>query len=395
MWYDKYVGTYKSSKVRKGKNMNQVRIAIIGIGGMGKKYAKIIDRGIIRGMTLAAVTCRSEENAVWAKENLNNQTKVYQDTNQLFEESDQFDAVLIVTPHKTHPEFAIRAFEHKKHVFCDKPASISIDQAERMNHAAKVSNMKYAMMFHQRLYKKYERVKELIESKELGDIKRVLLENTKYYRTSYYHKSSNWRSSWNHEGGGVLINQGQHMLDIWQWLFGMPKSLCAKICYGKYNDFLVDDEATIYMQYENQMSAVFFITTGEAASEERLEIIGTKGKLLLIDNHLKIWRYETDSEEYAKTAKAFSTEELKIDIKEEEFEVQVDPYEEMLQNFADVILKGESLIAPGVEGSNALALANAAYLSSWKQETVSLPIQAKLYEEQLKQKMEEESKKFH
>lgn len=375
--------------------MNQIRIAIIGIGGMGKKYAKIIDCGMIRGMTLAAVSCRSKENAIWAKENLNGQTKVYQDTNQLFEESDQFDAVLIVTPHKTHPEFAIRAFEHKKHVFCDKPASISIYQAERMNHAAQVSSMKYAMMFHQRLYKKYDRVKELIDCKELGEIKRVFLENTKYFRTSYYHKSSSWRSSWSHEGGGVLINQGQHLLDIWQWLFGMPKSLCAKICYGKYNDFLVDDEATIYMQYENQMSAVFFITTGEAASEERLEIVGTKGKLLLTDNHLKIIKYKTDATEYARTAKAFSTEELEIEILEEEFEAQADPYKEMLQNFADAILKQESLIAPGEEGSNALTLANAAYLSSWKQDTVSIPIQAELYEEQLKQKMEEESKNFH
>lgn len=375
--------------------MNQVRIAIIGIGGMGKSYAKIIDSGRIEGMTLAAVTCRSEENAIWAKENLNSQTKVYQDTNQLFLESEQFDAVLIVTPHKTHPEFAIRAFEYKKHVFCDKPAGISLYQAEGMNRAAKASHMKYAMMFHQRLYKKYERVKELIDSNALGDIRRVLLENSKYYRTSFYHKSSSWRSSWNHEGGGVLINQGQHILDIWQWLFGMPESLHAEICYGKYNDFMVDDEATIYMKYKNQMSAVFFITTGEAACEERLEIVGTKGRALLIDNHLEISKYEIDLEEYAKTATITNADDLKIHIIAEDFEPQIDPYQPMLQNFADAILKEQNLVVTGEEGSNALTLANASYLSSWTQKSVSLPIQAELYEEQLKQKMVEESKFLH
>lgn len=375
--------------------MNQVGIAVIGIGEMGKKYAKIIDDGIIRGMTLAAVTCRSKENAKWAKENLNSQPKVYQDTDELFEESERFDAVLIVTPHKTHPKFAIQAFEHKKHVFCDKPASISIYQSQIMNEAAFASHMKYAMMFHQRLYKKYVRVKELIERKELGTIRRVMLENSQYYRTSYYHKSSSWRSSWNHEGGGVLINQGQHILDIWQWLFGMPETLHAEIFFGKYNDFMVDDEATIYMKYKNQMSAVFFITTGEAVSEERLEIVGTKGKLLLEDNHLKIFKYEKDLEEYAKTATVTNSDDLKIDIIEEDFEEVPEPYIEMLQNFAYAVLKEEKLVAPGEEGSNSLAIANAAYLSAWNHETVSFPIQADIYEEQLNQKMEVESKILH
>lgn len=375
--------------------MNQLRIAIIGIGGMGKTYAKIINEGKVRGMTLAAVTCRSKENVLWAKENLDSQTKVYQDTELLFKDTDLFDAVLIVTPHKTHPEFAIRAFEYKKHVFCDKPAGISFYQSQRMSQAAKDSNRKYAMMFHQRLFDKYTRVKEIIDSNRLGDIRRVMLENSRYYRTNFYHKSSSWRSSWNHEGGGVLINQGQHLLDIWQWLFGMPKSLRADICYGKYNDFLVDDEATIYMQYENQMTAVFFITTGEPVNEERLEIIGTKGKLLLINNHLTIYTYEKEIDEYSKTALVTNADELKISRMEEEFEDQANPYEPMLQNFADALLEDAKLIAPGEDGENSLTLANAAYLSSWIQETITLPIDPMLYEEKLKEKMMEESQILH
>ncbi|MFA9377535.1 MAG: Gfo/Idh/MocA family protein [Lachnotalea sp.] len=372
--------------------MKQVRIAVIGIGGMGKKYAQLINDGFVNNMTLTAVSCRSDANAKWAKDNLASQTKIFQDSDELFEQSELFDAVLIVTPHKTHPALATQAFEHKKHVFCDKPAGVSLQQSQIMNDAAKVSGMKYAMMFHQRLFQKHLRLKELLKQQELGEIKRIMLENSKYYRTQYYHESGSWRSSWNGEGGGALINQGQHILDIWQWLFGMPSSINANISFGKYNDFMVDDEATIYMQYPNHVSAVFILTTGEAVCEERLEIIGNKGKLLLENNHLKIWKYEKDSQEYSKTATVTDERELKVELTEEDFEPVLDPYQAMLQNFTDAILKGTKLVAPGEDGSNTLEIANAAYLSAWNNKAIQIPIDAKEYEEQLMSKMQEENK---
>lgn len=371
--------------------MNQVRMAVIGIGGMGKKYAKIIDKGLVTGMSLTAVSCRSDENVKWANENLGKEIKVIRDTDDLFEQLDLFDAVLIVTPHKTHPKLAIQAFEHKKHVFCDKPAGASLLQAQLMNEAAKLSGMKYAMMFHQRLLEKHIRLKELLEQNELGDIKRVMLENSRYYRTKYYHDSGSWRSSWNGEGGGVLINQGQHILDIWLWLFGMPETVSANIAFGKYNDIKVEDEATIYMQYPNNMSAVFVISTGEPTCEERLEIIGTKGKLLLEDNHLKIWKYEKNIDEYSKSATVTDERDLEIKLIEEEFESMHAPYVEMLQNFADAILEDATLVVAGEEGSKTLEIANASYLSAWNNKVIQIPIDASEYEKQLTSKMEEEN----
>jgi predicted dehydrogenase len=365
-------------------------MAIIGIGGMGKKYATIIDKGLVGNMTLAAVTCRSDENVKWAEENLSKETKIIRDSDKLYDQSDLFDAVLIVTPHKTHPRLAIQAFEHGKHVFCDKPAGVSLLQSQFMNEAAKASGKKYAMMFHQRLFEKHIRIKEILDNKEIGDIRRVMLENSTYYRTKYYHKSGNWRSSWNGEGGGVLINQGQHILDIWLWLFGMPETVSANIGFGKYNDFKVEDEATIYMQYPNDMSAVFMITTGEPVREERLEIVGTKGKLLLEDNHLKIWRFEEDIKDYSDTAVVTDAKDLKIDLIEEELEAKPAPYREMLQNFADSILKDEKLVVTGEEGSNTLEITNAAYLSAWNNKTIQLPIDSREYEMQLEIKMKEE-----
>ena len=368
-----------------------MRFALIGTGSMGKKYGVMLNSGMVKNATLTAVVCRSEENRSWAEETLKSTVRIYADTEELFNNPQEYDAVLIVTPHKTHPELAIRSFELEKHVFCDKPAGVSVLQARKMNEAAIQSGKLYGMMFHQRLYKKYIRLKEIIDSNQLGEITRVMLVNSRYYRTSHYHKSGSWRSSWNGEGGGALINQGQHIIDIWQWLFGMPESVYANIPFGKYNDFAVDDEATIMMKYPNKMSAVFVLTTGEVGWEERLEIIGTCGSILLEDDTLTITRYSKDSVEYGKTATVNSRENLTCETVSEQFEKQAEPYAEMFENFA-AAQKEDDLVAPGNAGFLALQITNAAYLSAWKNETISLPVDEKEYELELKKQIEQELK---
>ena len=286
-------------------------MAVIGIGTMGKKYAKMIQEGRISGMCLGAVCCRSHESSQWAKAELGGELPVFQDTEKLFDASELFDACLIVTPHKLHPEVIIQAFDKGKHIFCDKPIGVSMGQCLKIRQKAEEKDLVFAMMYHQRMYPKYERIHELLESGTLGQIRRILMENSRYYRTWHYHKSGSWRSSWRGEGGGALLNQGQHLLDIWQWLFGMPESLYALIPYGKYNDFSVDDEATIVMKYPDKKTAVFILTTGEGTWTERLEIVGSKGTLLLEDSHLTLHQYDRDLEEYKRTASCNSREELK------------------------------------------------------------------------------------
>lgn len=371
--------------------MERVRIALIGAGSMGRKYANMIDGNREGLLALTAICCRNQQAKQWARENLSENVVICESVEAMYEEvADRFDAVLIVTPHKTHPQLAVQAFEHGKHVFCDKPSGISLLQCSRMNEAAVVSGKKFAMMFHQRLYPKYNRIKEIMDSGGLGTVKRVLLENSRYFRTSFYHQSGDWRSSWNGEGGGALINQGQHILDIWQWLFGMPKSVYAMIPFGKYNDFLVDDEATILMEYPDQMTASFILTTGEGTWTEKLEIVGTKGKLLLDNDTLHFWKYSEDTAVYGQRAQCNAREELKEEYRTEEFEAQEEPYPAMFQNFAEAVLKDQPLIAPGTEGIRALEITNAAYLSAWLGKKIALPMSAELYEQELGKRMDEE-----
>ena len=370
--------------------MDKLRIALIGVGVMGKKYAEMIVGGEVNNMVLSAVVARRENMQEWANSLINTdglKPEVYADTEELFANSDVYDAVLIVTPHKTHAELAKRAFELGKHVMCDKPAGATIGEAAQMTEAAKQSGLIYAMMFHQRRYPKYEKIKNILESGEIGTLNRIMLVNSRYFRTQYYHQSGSWRSSWNGEGGGALINQGAHILDIWQWLFGMPQKIYADIPFGKYNDFKVDDEATVHMRYPNNITAVFMLTTGEAVWEERLEIIGSKGKLLLEDDTLHIWRYSEDSLEYMKNAQVNSRDNLELTKEIIEFGKAEEPYVEMLENFAQAVFENDAsiLTAPGENAINQIMLTNAAYYSAWKGQAVTLPLDEKAYSEALKQ----------
>ena len=366
--------------------MKTVRCAVIGIGSMGKKYAQMIGDGKIEGLGLSAVCCRSRENADWAESNLPRTVKILRSEDELYENSQIFDAAIIVTPHKLHPPMAIRAFNAGKHVMCDKPAGTTVTDAKAINEAASRTDKVYAMMCHQRTYAQYIKIKELLDERSIGHITRIMLENSGFFRTRYYHKSGSWRSSWKGEGGGALINQGYHLLDMWQYLFGMPKSVYADIPFGKYNDFQVDDEATIIMEYPEKTTGTFIISTGEGSATERLEIVGTRGKILLDKNKLTVSRFDCDTREYAQKAQVTSTQELKESKEEFTFEEGDNAYEIMLKNFADAVLFGEKVIAPGRESADTLSLVNGAYLSAWTGKKVILPVDMNEYVSELQKR---------
>lgn len=364
---------------------DKIPVALVGVGVMGSKYAAMIVSGEVKNMVLAGVVARNPKAQEWAASLVNAEglpPNIYADVEDMFAHAEEFDAVIIATPHKTHEEIAVRAFALGKHVLCDKPAGATIGQAQNMTAASKKYDRVYGMIFHQHRYPKYLYIKQALDKGELGDVKRMLVVNSRYFRTAHYHRSGSWRSSWKGEGGGALINQGAHILDMWQWLFGMPCKIYAEIPFGKYNDFKVDDEATITMRYENGATGVFLLTTGEAVWQERLEIVGTKGRMLLEDDTLHIYRYSKDSTEYIATEAVNSRENLALTEEVIAFGKVEEPYVEMLENFAEAVITGDSsiLIAPGEEAINQLMLTNGAYYSAWKDVPVELPLDAEMYE---------------
>lgn len=386
-----------------------LKVALIGVGNMGKKYAQMIVSGEVPNMKLTAIVIRRDELLEWGESLVNTdgeRVRIFRSADEMFETEAKnvniqdeiaggdtstsvivndaceslYNAIIIATPHKTHAALALKAFELGKDVLCDKPAASDIGEALLMNDAAKKNDRIYGLVFHQRLYPKYKKIKSMIDNGELGELRRVNLINSRYLRTSYYHSSGSWRSSFAGEGGGALINQGQHILDIFQYLFGMPQRMFALIPFGKYNDFAVDDEDTIVMDYDNGMTASFVLTTGEACYEERLEITGTKARILLEDNTLAITKHQ-DVEKYIKTENVNSREHMEYTEETIEFPKFPEPYIELLERFAKASIEHDDsyLVAKGDEGINSLMLCAGAYYSACRGIQVELPVNADEY----------------
>ena len=299
-------------------------------------------------------------------------------------DSGKINAALIAVPHYDHPKYAMECFKRGIHVLTEKPAGVYARQVREMNEAADKANVKFGIMFNQRTNPLYAKAREIVQSGALGKPKRLVWIVTNWYRTQAYYDSGSWRATWNGEGGGVLLNQAPHNLDLWQWIFGMPRRIRAFCSVGKYHNIDVEDDVTIYGEYENGATAVFISTTGEAPGTNRLEISGDLGKIIIEGGKLKWWKLSVPEREFCFTAKkGFSVPDKTY----EEFSDEVvEGHPKVLEAFARAILDGGELIADGREGLRSLSISNAAYLSAWTDKTVSLPIDREAFDKILEEK---------
>lgn len=368
--------------------MDEIRVGIVGIGNMGGAHANCVCSGQVNGMRLTALCDISAE-----KRNILNadfpDIPVFATHTELIE-SGLCDAVIVSPPHAFHPIVAEDALNAGLHVLTEKPAAVKASDAERMAETARKSGKIFAIMFNQRTNPVFRKAREIVQSGALGEPKRLVWIITNWYRTQSYYNSGGWRATWSGEGGGVLLNQAPHNLDLWQWIFGMPKRIRA-FCYNaKWHNIEVEDDATIYAEYENGATATFITSTGEYPGTNRLEITGDLGKLVIEDGHLKWWRLAEHEREFCYTAqKGFFKPET-----EYEDIVPVEPetaHRGVLQAFADAILHGSELVARGEEGINELAISNAAYLSSWTDSWVELPLDHDAFARELDKRIEQSS----
>ncbi len=365
--------------------MDTVRIGIIGIGNMGSAHATAIAAGQIGGLTLAAVADIDPARLDWAARRFPSAARY--GTAAALLESGLVDAVIIATPHWYHPAIAIAAMEKGLHVLTEKPAGVSVSQVRAMNAAARQSGVVFGIMFNQRTNPLFAKARELVRSGALGAPKRLVWIITNWYRTQSYYDSGAWRASWRGEGGGVLLNQAPHNLDLVQWIFGMPSRVCGFCDAGKYHSIEVEDDATVQMQYASGAVATFITTTGEYPGTNRLEISGDKGKLVLEEGVLKHWQL-AESERQHCFAAAADTPPPAVTYTEEPQTQPETAHKGILQNWADAIRFGTPLLAPGVEGENELSISNAAYLSSWCGGWVELPLDADAYDAELAKRVE-------
>lgn len=359
-----------------------VRIGIVGIGNMGSVHARSILNGAVPGLELAAVCDRNPEKLAAFPD-----VPHFSHHNELLR-SGLVEAVLVATPHYDHTTIGIATLQAGLHLLVEKPISVHKADCERLIAAWEATGKPkkrpvFAAMFNQRTDPHYQKVRGLIQDGHLGEIRRINWIITDWFRTHSYYASGGWRATWGGEGGGVLLNQCPHQLDLLYWLFGQPVGVRAFCHFGKYHDIEVEDDVTAYLQYVSGATGVFIASTGEAPGTNRLEITGENGRVVVENGNIDFLRNEVGMSEFSRTTPGGFTKPPKWEVK---IPVQGNggQHNEIMANFAQTIRGEAELIAPAAEGIHSVELANAMLLSTFTDKTIDLPLSGSLYAKHLK-----------
>lgn len=358
--------------------MNEVRYGVIGVGGMGRNHIGLFKD--VKGLKFTAIADQVQDNIDKVLEN-NPDIKVFKSAEELVK-SGECDAILIATPHYFHPDLAILGLENGLHVLVEKPVSVTAKAAQQMNEvAAKHPELVFSAMFQMRTNPKWAKIKQIIDAGLLGEIRRIQWTATRWYRPQAYYASGGWRATWKGEGGGVLLNQCPHNIDLLYWLLGKPATISANLSLGKHHDIEVEDEVIATLTYPNGAVGVFIASTSELPGTDYTEIVGDKGKITTScePNDQFVW------EDFGKSIRNFTYENKdawpKTDIIKSVVTAGGDAkHAHIHQNFVNAILKGEKLIAPATEGIHSVEIANAMIMAGIEGKTVSLPMDYDAYE---------------
>ena len=362
----------------------KIRLGIIGIGNMGSGHARNVTGGQCPDFELAAVADLNPARLAWAKENLPGEIACF-DSAVAMLDSGLIDACMVCVPHYDHPGFAMECMKRGIHVMVEKPAGVYTKQVRLMNaEAEKHPEVIFGVMFNQRTNHVYRKMRELVRGGEYGQLRRVNWIITDWYRPQAYYDSGNWRATWSGEGGGVLLNQCPHQLDLLQWICGLPVKVESHLHYGLWHDIEVEDDVTAYMEFENGATGVFVTTTGDAHGTNRFEVQLERAKIVVDYDKISLLEYDVSEPEWSKTNKVpFATMPAR------EIAVETDglnpQHVGVLNAWGRAILSGDKskLIAGGEEGINGLMLSNAMHLSAFLGKAVELPIDEELYYREL------------
>lgn len=387
--------------------MTEIRIGIVGLGIQGSLYANII-AGVPtpgfpelkkpEGCVLSAVSTRSTEVLERMKTQIPG-VQCFTDWKELID-SDACDAVVITVPHYLHHEVTIYALERGKHVLCEKPADIRATDVQKMLDVhAQHPELGFGLIYNQRVNPLFAKLKKLLASGELGEIRRSNWIMNSWWRPNSYYESNVWRGTWSGEGGGLLVNQASHQLDLWLWLCGTPNKIFAKCMDGAHRNITVENDITLLTEYENGATGVFVACTHDPLGTNRLEIDLSKGKIVVENNKsATIYRFKEEEDTWNNTLTTREMETIRRTDDSQLYDTEVitgslpfgGEYGIIFENFASHVHNKTPLVATGQDGLNAVRLANAARLSGWIKEEVTLPCDSEAFNRLLQEHIDAE-----
>ncbi len=359
----------------------KIRLGIIGVGNMGSAHGTNIVGGRCPDFELRAVADVNPARLEWAREHLG-AVECFDNAIAMLD-SGKIDACMVCVPHYDHAKYAMECMKRGIHVMVEKPAGVYTKQVREMNaEADRHPDVVFGMMFNQRTNCVYRKMRELVQSGRYGRIRRTNWIITDWYRPQAYYDSGDWRATWSGEGGGVLLNQCPHQLDLWQWICGMPVAVQSNMRFGQWHDIEVEDDVTTYVEYENGATGVFVTTTGDACGTNRFEIQMDGAKLVVENDRLTVIEFDMPEPEFSRT----NTVPFGF-VGRHEAPVETDGLNEqhvgVVNAWGGAILRGTPLVADGREGINGLMLSNAMHLSAFTGQKVALPLDEELYYDEL------------
>ncbi len=373
--------------------MDKIKLGIIGFGNMGTGHTSNIMGGNCPEVDLVAICDKNPDRCEFGKNKYPDANITYFTDAIEMLDSGLINACLVAVPHYDHAKYSIECMKRGIHVMCEKPAGVYTRQVREMIAVSEEHpEVVFGMMFNQRTNPVYRKMYELVHSGKYGEIRRTNWLITNWYRSQAYYNSSDWRATWAGEGGGVLLNQCPHQLDLWQWICGMPVKVQSKIKYGKWHDIEVDDDVTTFVEYENGATGVFITTTGDGKGTNRFEVQMDGAKLVVEDDKLTVTEFEQKESEFTKT----NTEVFGM-VKTHNLEVEIEDKNPqhigVVNAWAGKILHGTPLIAEGAEGLKGVILSNAMHLSDFLGKEVEIPFDEDLYYEELMKRVATSKKK--
>ncbi len=362
--------------------MDKVKFGIIGVGNMGTGHMGYFYSGKIRNGRVTAVADVDPAKLDALRKKFPGDYACYSSGEELIDKAD-VDAVIVAVPHYWHPPLCIRALEKGLNVVCEKPAGVYTRQVKEMNAVAEKSKGLFTMMYNQRTNPLYIRMHELVAGGELGQVRRVNWIITNWFRTQFYYDSGAWRATWKGEGGGVLMNQCPHQLDLLQWICGMMPSRVQAFChFGKWHDIETEDDVTAYLEFPNGATGAFITTTADSPGDNRFEVLCSRGKVVCEKDQLTVYRLKTDLQEFLMTANSgFAEPEMTVEVIPQSGDNP--QHVGILNNFADAVLGLAKLYVDGKEGIKCVELIDSMLLSSWQGKLVELPVNDDEYYEEL------------